>query len=347
MSAVAANAPCSILLLHAVARRCPRPPKQSRPPCQRVHRRSSCLFAASTSPTINSRSHPPSRTLAAAITAITTSTTAATTHLTLAPTTWIDALMTTVHVSSTLPWWATIVTCTVALRAACTLPLALQQRKRMERLAKIVPLLKGWEQTYHMQLKGLTGGGGGSGSSSASAAKSRMQILYNEKKSELYKKYDCHPLKTLLLPWVQIPLWVTVSLALRNMAAFPAPFLTTPESPVEGFTTGGTSWFVDLAAQDPTMIFPLSIGFLHWTNIELNRSIVRASGRNDNVMVTGFFRALVLLIIPVATQVPMALNLYWATSAAFSVAQNLAFWVKGNKKQKLPIAEESVKEKTA
>ncbi|KAJ3153348.1 Cytochrome c oxidase assembly protein cox18, mitochondrial [Geranomyces michiganensis] len=205
----------------------------------------------------------------------------------------------------------------------------------MERLAKVVPLLKGWEQTFHMQLQGMKGG------SSASPAKTRMQILYNAKRSELYKKYDCHPLKTLLLPWVQIPLWVTVSLAMRNMAAFPAPFLTTPEFPAEGFTTGGTSWFVDLAAQDPTLIFPLSIGFLHWINIELNRSIVRAAGRNDNVMVTGFFRALVLLIIPVATQVPMALNLYWATSAAFSVAQNLVFWVKG--KPQVPGSEKTLK----
>ncbi|KAI8921163.1 60Kd inner membrane protein-domain-containing protein [Powellomyces hirtus] len=247
-----------------------------------------------------------------------------------APTAWIDALMTTTHSATGFPWWLTIITCTVAMRAACTFPLAIQQRKRMERLASLTPLLSAWEQTYRQQLMRNR-------REMSPVAMKNLQYMYKEKASELYKVYNCHPLKTLLLPWVQIPLWVTVSLALRNMASFPAPFLSTPDSPVEGFTTGGTSWFVDLATPDPTLLFPLSIGFLHLINIELNRSMMRRAGRTDNLMLTSFFRSLGILIIPVATQVPMALNLYWATSAAFSVCQNIGFWIKDRNKH-TPVA---------
>ncbi|KAJ3004545.1 Cytochrome c oxidase assembly protein cox18, mitochondrial [Thoreauomyces humboldtii] len=212
----------------------------------------------------------------------------------------------------------------------------------------MMPVLKAWEETFKMQMKRSQA----DGVASPVAVRNMQQMViidtdvphitlysrllipshappleqYKAKASSLYSLYRCHPLKTLLLPWTQIPLWITVSLSLRSMAAFPAPFLETPVAAVEGFATGGTSWFVDLAAQDPTMIFPLSIGFMHLCNIELNRSMVRATGRKDNLLLTSFFRALSILIIPVATQVPMALNLYWATSAAFSLTQNLGFW---------------------
>lgn len=39
---------------------------------------------------------------------------------------------------------------------------------------------------------------------------------------QVYRKEGCHPLKVALLPWIQLPLWIILSLALRNMSgAFP------------------------------------------------------------------------------------------------------------------------------
>lgn len=34
----------------------------------------------------------------------------------------------------------------------------------------------------------------------------------------LYVRDNCHPLKEYILPWIQIPLWISMSLALRNMS---------------------------------------------------------------------------------------------------------------------------------
>ena len=33
----------------------------------------------------------------------------------------------------------------------------------------------------------------------------------------LYERDNCHPKKDFILPWIQIPLWISMSLALRNM----------------------------------------------------------------------------------------------------------------------------------
>jgi len=37
--------------------------------------------------------------------------------------------------------------------------------------------------------------------------------------SQLYVRDNCHPFKASLLVWVQLPLWVSLSLALRNLSS--------------------------------------------------------------------------------------------------------------------------------
>lgn len=48
----------------------------------------------------------------------------------------------------------------------------------------------------------------------------RYQFKKNLKRivSELYVRDNCHPFKASLLVWVQLPMWVCLSLALRNLS---------------------------------------------------------------------------------------------------------------------------------
>lgn len=69
------------------------------------------------------------------------------------PVSLIELALGTVQSTAGLPWWLTIVSCTVAMRTACTLPLAIQQRRRIERLSNVQPILQGWKKTYQQQLK--------------------------------------------------------------------------------------------------------------------------------------------------------------------------------------------------
>ena len=44
--------------------------------------------------------------------------------------------------------------------------------------------------------------------------------------SQLYIRDNCHPFKTMVAGWTQVPLWISLSLALRNMTGT-APFTGT------------------------------------------------------------------------------------------------------------------------
>lgn len=71
-----------------------------------------------------------------------------------------------------------------------------------------------------------------------------------------------------VLPWVQLPLWITLSLALRNMSgAFPgrAPL---PEV-LAGLGNEGTLWFLDLTLPDPYYILPVVLATTNLLNIEV------------------------------------------------------------------------------
>lgn len=48
--------------------------------------------------------------------------------------------------------------------------------------------------------------------------------------SQLYIRDNCHPFKASLLVWVQLPLWISLSLALRNLSLNePGKLALTPE----------------------------------------------------------------------------------------------------------------------
>jgi inner membrane protein COX18 len=90
-----------------------------------------------------------------------------------------------------------------------------------------------------------------------------------EKVRELYKTYGISPWATFLLPWVQMPLFVYMSLALRRMSAFPLPFMETPDRCDPGFIYGGLSLWTDIHLPDPTWLFPILVGATHLANVEV------------------------------------------------------------------------------
>jgi YidC/Oxa1 family membrane protein insertase len=130
----------------------------------------------------------------------------------------------TVHSSADLPWWGAIVGCTVLIRAAL-LPLALhgsQQQAKMQSLrTELAPLQS------RLQASGFA--------DQAAAA----QI------SALYERHNVSPYKMVLLPFAQLPIFMSFFLGLRRLAE------TFPDA-----RTGGAFWFVDLGACDDSYWLP-------------------------------------------------------------------------------------------
>ncbi|CAB1337329.1 unnamed protein product [Coregonus sp. 'balchen'] len=79
------------------------------------------------------------------------------------------------------------------------------------------------------------------------SVRAKYQFKKNLKRivSELYVRDNCHPFKASLLVWVQLPMWVCLSLALRILSL------------VTELAVGGALWFSDLTLPDSTWIIPV------------------------------------------------------------------------------------------
>ncbi|KFQ21340.1 Mitochondrial inner membrane protein COX18, partial [Mesitornis unicolor] len=135
--------------------------------------------------------------------------------------------------------------------------------------------------------------------------------------TELYVRDNCHPFKATLLVWVQVPMWVCVSLALRNCS------VGAVDSAVqEEFSAGGVLWFTDLTAPDSTWVLPVALGLVNLLIVEIFASQKVEVSRLQK-LVTNFFRVVSVVMIPVAASVPSAMVLYWLSSSFVGLLHNL------------------------
>ncbi|KAM9850201.1 cytochrome c oxidase assembly protein COX18, mitochondrial isoform 2-T3 [Aulostomus maculatus] len=116
--------------------------------------------------------------------------------------------------ASGLPWWLSITVSTLSIRTLVTLPLSVYQMviiARVEALqVEISELAKRLRYGVSVRAK----------ERSWTDKQSRFQFSKNLRSivSQLYVRDNCHPFKASLLVWVQLPLWISMSLALRNLS---------------------------------------------------------------------------------------------------------------------------------
>lgn len=224
------------------------------------------------------------------------------------------------HEYTGLPWFGTIFITTIALRSMITLPLAVYTNKIRARLELISIEL----QSLNDELKGEV------------ARAKQMYKLDDRQASLLYrrslkKQWDklvvrenCHPMKTMVVLWGQIPLWICQSVAIRNMLnMLPNPSSLDAQMTLMQLSVGGCGWFPDLTIADSTWILPITFGILNLMNVEFH-SLERKGpkSRFGNAM-TNIFRVFSIGMIPVAASMPTCLVLYWTSSSAFSLMQNV------------------------
>ncbi|NXF52358.1 COX18 protein, partial [Oceanites oceanicus] len=143
---------------------------------------------------------------------------------------------------------------------AVTLPLAAHQSRLLAKLENLQPEIKKLAERlrYEVSVHGKQRGW--------SETVARFHFKKNLRRiiTELYVRDNCHPFKATLLVWVQIPMWVCVSLALRNCSIG-----ATDSQVQEQFSAGGALWFTDLTAPDSTWILPVSLGLINLLIVEV------------------------------------------------------------------------------
>ncbi|XP_070819599.1 cytochrome c oxidase assembly protein COX18, mitochondrial isoform X2 [Chaetodon trifascialis] len=212
---------------------------------------------------------------------------------------------------SGLPWWLSIVMATLSVRTLITLPLAAYQMviiAKVEALqAEISKLAMRLRYEVSVQAR----------ERSWTEKQSRFQFQKNLRRivSQLYVRDNCHPFKASLLVWIQLPLWISLSLALRNLSL-------DQSGPQPELAAGGALWFPDLTLPDSTWILPVCLGLTNLLIIEVF-SLQRVNPSRFQRFATNAIRALSVLMIPIAATVPSCMALYWFTSSLAGFSHNL------------------------
>ncbi|GAQ86864.1 hypothetical protein KFL_003170020 [Klebsormidium nitens] len=198
-----------------------------------------------------------------------------------------------VHSVTGLPWWSTIIVSTLLMRSVLLPLVAVQIRKTAQIGSLFSQVLKlgGPETPFLTQVQRFA------------AARQATKCP--------------NPAWFLAVPAVQIPIFVSSMLALRQMTAEGHP----------GFDTGGMLWFTDLTLPAglglEAAIFPVAIVSLYLSNVQLAFGGIGPRSRFLKV----YKFALQALAVPAfvgSFYLPQGLLLYWVTNNCCSLGQNLA-----------------------
>ncbi|CAH1794546.1 unnamed protein product [Owenia fusiformis] len=236
------------------------------------------------------------------------------------PVHYAHELLLYVHTTTGLPWWASIALTTFGLRTLVTVPLQAQSISVMAKISIIQPEIKKIADRLKYEVAKATKQYGWS------KKKARREYVIHIKKEikKLYIRDNCHPMKATLIVFFQIPLWISLSFALRNMSGL-IPFTMTPSPALEmSLATEGLLWFPSLLACDTTLLLPVLLGVVNLAIVEMHtlRPASQKSSKMDRAA-TWFLRGVSVLLVPIAATMPSCMAWYWLCSSSFGLAQNL------------------------
>jgi len=254
----------------------------------------------------------------------------------LDPTLWNNViwgtqhLFTTFHAFTGVSWGYGIILCTALLRSSVTFPLLVFSEINNDRLKVLLLDIEksGVKDKMRSEVKKVLKWLHHRENFSSESLKGVGQKLLNNNRDEYLKtefaERNCHPFKGLVLPCVQIPLWVSCSIALRNMCGFymvegDSIVPTCPELINESFL-----WIPSLL--EPSLTIGLLCGLLYFVLVEINiyKEFTGKPMPKRGRLFTNFLRVYSLGVVPYfSTIVPSALTLYWASSAAIGLIHNL------------------------
>ncbi|KAH8380198.1 hypothetical protein KR009_009443 [Drosophila setifemur] len=198
------------------------------------------------------------------------------------------------HCTWDLPWWGAIAVGTLVVRTII-FPLVIVAQRNSAKMNNNMP------QMQLLQLKMTEARQSGNAIESARYAQEMMLFM---------KEKGVNPLKNMVVPLAQAPLFISFFMGLRQMA----------NTPVDSMHDGGLWWFQDLTLSDPFYILPLITSATLYLTIEIGTDSARLSAANMNTM-KYVLRALPIVIFPFTMNFPAAILTYWACSNFISLGQ--------------------------
>lgn len=207
------------------------------------------------------------------------------------------------HNLSGLEYWAAIASITLGVRILL-IPLAISTMRSTAKMSAMRPVADKLSKKYKENPKFDTD--------------VHLKQKMAEEMKALWKIYDVNPLKSLAMPLIQMPVFISFFLAIRDMSElFP------------GFKTGGILWFTDLSIADPTYILPIMNAVSFWIMVEIGADGMEQSQANTLKLV---MRGLAVVMIPATMHFSqvycLALFLFsnFFTHTLFSLSLTLSFF---------------------
>ena len=140
----------------------------------------------------------------------------------------------------------------------------------------------------------------------------QLQQKYAKEMQDLFRKYDVNPLRAIVLPIVQMPVFMSMFFALKKM----------PDIFPEELADGGILWFPDLTQPDPLYVLPIMSGLTFLVMMEMGKKQMLASAPEQGQMMLNFFRGMAVMIVPFSMYFPTAVLTYWTVNNTFSLVQS-------------------------
>ncbi|XP_015191629.1 PREDICTED: mitochondrial inner membrane protein COX18 [Polistes dominula] len=224
-----------------------------------------------------------------------------------------------IHSYTGLPWWATIVLTTILLRLTISLPIAIYQQNVTAKLENLRHEMTGITTNLERKIKDDMFRNNWSQEHAR-----RMYILSVRKKwKDLIVRDNCHPVKTIILAYIEIPILIILTFSLRNLCyMLPKGDMYAYENYLE-FTTGGFGWITNLAVADSYFILPILTALINLANVETFRMLRLKEPTILYKCLTNFLRLVSVVIIPLSPFIPSSLCLYWITNSACTLGQKV------------------------
>lgn len=128
--------------------------------------------------------------------------------------------------------------------------------------------------------------------------------------SQFMRNEKVNPLKNMLVPLAQAPIFLSYFIGIRRMV----------NAPVESLHTGGMLWFSDLTIADPYYMLPLITCSTLFLTIQLGVDGMNLNTSNGHI-IKHVVRAMPLVMFPFIMNFPAAMVVYWSTSNFVSLIQ--------------------------
>ncbi|XP_037084728.1 mitochondrial inner membrane protein OXA1L-like [Pollicipes pollicipes] len=199
------------------------------------------------------------------------------------------------HVSAGLPWWGAIAVGTVVIRL-CVFPLVVRSQKNAVTMNNNLPRMQALQvrMTEARQM-----------GNEIEASRWTNELI------KFMKEKDINPLKSLLVPMAQIPIFVSVFFGLRKMANLP----------LMSMKDGGMLWFTDLTVPDPYYLLPAVTALTLLATIEIGADGARLPTSPNAHLVKYFLRAMPFVVFPLTINFPAAILCYWVCSNFVALGQ--------------------------